>query len=146
MTIAKRKSTTDDKIEAKRKIIRQSLDQITTELETELRHAASIYKSNWRAIVLDRGRHIVSGRHTGFPITNDCYLSFQSRGQIAPNTWAPSGCRECAASASRSANSPRSAVRISSGGGAAFVCGTLFQGLPSETYNKPDASVISIMS
>ena len=44
MTIAKRKSTTDDKIEAKRKIIRQSLDQITTELETELRHAASIYR------------------------------------------------------------------------------------------------------
>jgi hypothetical protein len=32
MTVAMRKSSTDDKVEAKRKIIRQSLDEITAEV------------------------------------------------------------------------------------------------------------------
>lgn len=40
MTVAKRKLSTDDKVEAKRKIIRRSLDEITAELETELRRAS----------------------------------------------------------------------------------------------------------
>jgi hypothetical protein len=39
MTIAKRKSSTDDKVEEKRKIIRRSLAEITTEVEIELRRA-----------------------------------------------------------------------------------------------------------
>jgi hypothetical protein len=39
MTIAKRKSSTDDKVEVKRKIIRRSLAEITTEVEIELRRA-----------------------------------------------------------------------------------------------------------
>ena len=33
MTVAKRKSSTDDKIELKRKIIRQSIDEITVAVE-----------------------------------------------------------------------------------------------------------------
>ena len=33
MTVAKRKSSTDDKIESKRKIIRQSIDEITVAVE-----------------------------------------------------------------------------------------------------------------
>jgi hypothetical protein len=33
VSVAKRKSSTDDKVEAKRKIIRQSLDEITAEVE-----------------------------------------------------------------------------------------------------------------
>ena len=33
MTIAKRKSSTDDKVEAKRRIIRQSIDEINAEME-----------------------------------------------------------------------------------------------------------------
>src|SRR4051812_29038290 len=39
MTAAKRRSTTDDKVEAKRKIIRRSIDEITAEVVTELRKA-----------------------------------------------------------------------------------------------------------
>ena len=39
MTIAKRKSSTDDKVEAKRRIIRQSLDEIKVEIEQALRDA-----------------------------------------------------------------------------------------------------------
>jgi hypothetical protein len=39
MTVAKHKSSTDDKVEAKRKIIRRSLDEITGEIEQELRDA-----------------------------------------------------------------------------------------------------------
>ena len=39
MTVAKRRSSTDDKVEAKRRIIRQSLDQITVEVELALRDA-----------------------------------------------------------------------------------------------------------
>jgi len=37
MTVAKHKSSTDDKVEAKRKIIRQSLDEITTEVASKMR-------------------------------------------------------------------------------------------------------------
>jgi hypothetical protein len=37
MTIAKRKSSMDDKVEAKRKIIRQSLDDITAEVASKMR-------------------------------------------------------------------------------------------------------------
>jgi hypothetical protein len=37
MTIAKRKSSTDDKVEAKRKIVRQSLDEITAEVASKMR-------------------------------------------------------------------------------------------------------------
>jgi hypothetical protein len=39
MTVAKRRSSTDDKVEAKRKIIRKSLDEITAEVQRELRCA-----------------------------------------------------------------------------------------------------------
>ena len=39
MTAAKRKSATDDKVEAKRKIIRRSLDEIIAEVEATLRNA-----------------------------------------------------------------------------------------------------------
>jgi hypothetical protein len=39
MTVAKRKSSTDDKVEAKRKIIRQSLDEITAEVASKMRDA-----------------------------------------------------------------------------------------------------------
>ncbi len=39
MTVSKRRSSADDKVEAKRKIIRRSLDEITAEVETELRKA-----------------------------------------------------------------------------------------------------------
>jgi hypothetical protein len=38
MTIAKRKSSTDDKVESKRRIIRQSLDEITTEVASMMRY------------------------------------------------------------------------------------------------------------
>jgi hypothetical protein len=37
MTVAKRKLSADDKIEAKRKIIRQSLDEITAEVASKMR-------------------------------------------------------------------------------------------------------------
>jgi hypothetical protein len=37
MTVAKRKSSTDDKIEAKRKIIRRSLNEITAEVASKMR-------------------------------------------------------------------------------------------------------------
>jgi hypothetical protein len=37
MTVGKRKSSTDDKVEAKRKIIRQSLDEITAEVASKMR-------------------------------------------------------------------------------------------------------------
>jgi hypothetical protein len=37
MTVAKRKSSMDDKVEAKRKIIRQSLDEITAEVTADVR-------------------------------------------------------------------------------------------------------------
>jgi hypothetical protein len=39
MTVAKHKSSTDDKVEAKRKIIRRSLDEITAEVEQAMRVA-----------------------------------------------------------------------------------------------------------
>jgi hypothetical protein len=39
MTVAKRESPTDDKVEAKRKIIRRSLDEITAEVEQAMRDA-----------------------------------------------------------------------------------------------------------
>ena len=39
MTAAKRKSSADDKVEAKRRIIRQSLHEITAEIEEALRDA-----------------------------------------------------------------------------------------------------------
>jgi hypothetical protein len=39
MTVAKHKSSTDDKVEAKRKIIRRSLDEITDEIEQALQNA-----------------------------------------------------------------------------------------------------------
>jgi hypothetical protein len=37
MTVAKRKSSTDEKTEAKRKVIRRSLDEITDEVASKLR-------------------------------------------------------------------------------------------------------------
>jgi hypothetical protein len=37
MTVAKHKSSTDDKVEAKRKIIRRSLDEITAEVASKMR-------------------------------------------------------------------------------------------------------------
>jgi osmotically-inducible protein OsmY len=37
MTVAKRKSSTDDKVEAERKIIRRSLDEITAEVASKMR-------------------------------------------------------------------------------------------------------------
>jgi hypothetical protein len=37
MTVAKRKSSTDDKAEAKRKVIRRSLDEITDEVAPKMR-------------------------------------------------------------------------------------------------------------
>jgi ribosomal protein S19E (S16A) len=36
MTVAKRKSSTDDKVEAKRKIIRRSLDELKAQVEQEM--------------------------------------------------------------------------------------------------------------
>ena len=39
MTVSKCKSTTDDKVEAKRKIIRLSLDEITAEVGAKFRNA-----------------------------------------------------------------------------------------------------------
>jgi hypothetical protein len=39
MTAAKRKSSTDDKVEAKRRIIRRSLTEITDEIEQAMRDA-----------------------------------------------------------------------------------------------------------
>jgi hypothetical protein len=39
MTVAKRRSSSDDKVEAKRKIIRRSLDEITADVACESRKA-----------------------------------------------------------------------------------------------------------
>jgi len=40
MTVSKRRLSTDDKIEAKRRFIRRSLDAISTEVEAELQKAS----------------------------------------------------------------------------------------------------------
>jgi hypothetical protein len=68
MIVAKRKSTTDDKVEAKRKIIRRSLDEITAEIEQELRDA------NLRSSI----SIVVPTRYSLFTITSS---------HDAPNEW-----------------------------------------------------------
>ena len=60
MTVSKRRSSTDDKVEAKRKIIRRSLGEITAEVEAELR------KSNLHAGIAI----VVPSRQSLVTITN----------------------------------------------------------------------------
>jgi hypothetical protein len=71
MSVAKRKSTTDDKVEAKRRIIRQSLDEITAEVE------AAMGGANLRSSV----KLVVPSRHSLVTVT--------SSGNVAPDEQAP---------------------------------------------------------
>jgi len=64
MTIAKRRSSTDDKVEAKRKMLRRSLDAISAEVEAELR------KSNLHAGI----NIVVPSRHSLITIAGPCGL------------------------------------------------------------------------
>jgi hypothetical protein len=60
MSVAKRKSWTDDKVEAKRKIIRQSLDEITAEVASEMRNT-----NLWSPISI-----VVPSRHSLVTVTS----------------------------------------------------------------------------
>jgi hypothetical protein len=60
VSVPKRKSTTDDKVEAKRRIIRQSLNEITAEVATAMRGA------NLRSPV----KLVVPSRHSLVTITS----------------------------------------------------------------------------
>jgi hypothetical protein len=64
MTVAKRRSSIDDKVEAKRKIIRKSLDEITAEIQhallcANLRSSISIVVPSRYSIVTFAGSHNV---------------------------------------------------------------------------------------
>jgi hypothetical protein len=62
MTVAKHKSSTDDKVEANRKIIRRSLDEITAEVEQAMQ----------RENLHSRIQIVVPSRHSLVTIAGQC--------------------------------------------------------------------------
>jgi osmotically-inducible protein OsmY len=73
MTVAKRKSSTDDKVEAKRKIIRRSLDEITAEVTSKMRG------ENLHSSV----NIVVPSRHSLVTIAGPCDSSSEERSRLS---------------------------------------------------------------